>query len=293
MRLLLIEMILIFFGNPTGVSKPANKAYPVPRRSPPPPPSSAEPTRNASQPSSKTGGGQGQLGAFWSTQHAKDSVAAEDTTRPKFDEEPTSYSISKHDQYSENHPLPRNATPAKEVNMHTQAVRRNTHSKSHKPGDGPSKDFEIMFSQKDTNHGSERTKPSKSESTSAFQDEAFNTFVAEFDTNKFSSGVSNNKSGKEEALEAEVEKLKEELKQANLDKAEITSKFEKLSAICRSQRQEIQELKQSLGARTPPNKDASKNETVSGIRSATHLVIYSFKFLCYCCNCPNLAVLST
>ncbi|KAF5445828.1 hypothetical protein F2P56_031514 [Juglans regia] len=250
-----------------GISKPANKAHPVPRRSPPPPPSSAEPTRNTSHPLSRTGGGQGQLGAFWSTQHAKDSVAAEDTTRPKFDEEPTSYSTSKHDQYPENHPLPRNTTPAKEVNMQTHAVRRNTL----KPGDGPSKDFEITFSERDTDQGLERLKPSKTESTSAFQDEAFNTFVAEFDTNKFSSGVSNSKSGKEEALEAEVEKLKEELKKANLDKAEITSKFEKLSAICRSQRQEIQELKQALTARTPPHKDASKNQTLSGIRSATHL----------------------
>lgn len=256
-----------------GISKPANKAHPVPRRSPPPPPSS-EPIRNTSQPSSKTGGGGGQLGAFWSTQHAKGSIVAEDTTRPKFDEEATSYGTSKHDLlHPENNTLPRNTSPGKEPNTQTHTVRKNTHGKSHKPGDGPSKDFEITFSHKDTDHGSERWKPSKTESASTFQDVAFNTFVAEFDTNKFTSGVSDSKSRKEEALEAEVENLKEELKQAHLEKAEITSKFEKLSAICRSQRQEIQELKQALAARTPsPNKDALKNETPSVIRpSATPL----------------------
>ncbi|KAB1224880.1 hypothetical protein CJ030_MR1G008846 [Morella rubra] len=256
------------------ISKPANKAHPVPRRSPPPPPSSAEPIRNTSQPSSKTGGGGGQLGAFWSTQHAKGSIVAEDTTRPKFDEEATIYSTSKHDLlHPENNTLPRNTSPGKEPNTQTHTVRKNTHGKSHKPGDGPSKDFEITFSHKDTDHGSERWKPSKTESASTFQDVAFNTFVAEFDTNKFTSGVSDSKSRKEEALEAEVENLKEELKQAHLEKAEITSKFEKLSAICRSQRQEIQELKQALAARTPsPNKDALKNETPSVIRpSATPL----------------------
>jgi AP2-associated kinase len=98
-------------------------------------------------------------------------------------------------------------------------------------------------------------KASKPAATSLFQDEAFNTFVTEFDSNKLSSRVSRDKGGKEEALEAEIEKLKEQLKQVNSEKAEITSKFEKLSAICRSQRQEIQELKQTLAARTPsPNK---------------------------------------
>jgi AP2-associated kinase len=101
----------------------------------------------------------------------------------------------------------------------------------------------------------ERLKASKPAATCLFQDEAFNTFVTEFDSNKLSSRVSRDKGGKEEALEAEIEKLKEQLKQVNSEKAEITSKFEKLSAICRSQRQEIQELKQTLAARTPsPNK---------------------------------------
>lgn len=55
-------------------------------------------------------------------------------------------------------------------------------------------------------------------------------------------------SGKgKEALEAEIEKLK-------LEKSEIASKYAKLSAICRSQRQEIQELKEIL---------AAKNQTLS------------------------------
>ncbi|XP_047315728.1 probable serine/threonine-protein kinase DDB_G0276461 [Impatiens glandulifera] len=71
------------------------------------------------------------------------------------------------------------------------------------------------------------------------------------------------KSGKEEELEVEIEKLKKQLKQAYADKDEIQSKFDKLSAICRSQRQELQELKQELASRTPsPNTitDSSKDE---------------------------------
>ncbi|XP_030965758.1 AP2-associated protein kinase 1-like [Quercus lobata] len=246
-----------------GIPKPAYKAHPVPRRSPPPPPSSGEQTRNTSQPSSRAGGGGGQLGAFWSSLHAKDSVVPEDMTRPKFDEEPTTHGTSKNDQFKpENLPLPRNTSPAKEADIQTYTVRKNAHGKSQKAEDGSPKDFEMTFSHKGTDRGTHRPKPSKVETTATFQDDTFNTFVAEFDTEKFSSTVSNSNSEKEEALEAEVARLKGQLKQTNLEKVEITSKFEKLSAICRSQRQEIQELKQALAARNPsPNKNVSKIQT--------------------------------
>lgn len=224
-----------------GIAKAANRSPPMPQRSPPPPPSS---------------GGGGQLGAFWSTHHAKDSLFVEDKSRPKFDEEPSHNTSQQDRNQSENRSFPKNASPAKQENVHTiVAGRRNVHNKSHVPEDGASKDFELTFSQKDMDHGMERPKASKPAATRLFQDEAFSTFVAEFDSNKLNSRVSNNKEGKEEALEAEIERLKEQLKQVNSEKAEITLKFEKLSAICRSQRQEIQELKQTLAARTPsPNK---------------------------------------
>lgn len=224
-----------------GIAKAANRSPPMPQRSPPPPPSS---------------GGGGQLGAFWSTHHAKDSLFVEDKSRPKFDEEPSHNTSQQDTNQSENRSFPKNASPAKQENVHTiVAGRRNVHNKSHVPEDGASKDFELTFSQKDMDHGMERPKASKPAATRLFQDEAFSTFVAEFDSNKLNSRVSNNKEGKEEALEAEIERLKEQLKQVNSEKAEITLKFEKLSAICRSQRQEIQELKQTLAARTPsPNK---------------------------------------
>uniref|UniRef100_A0A6M2ESB6 non-specific serine/threonine protein kinase n=1 Tax=Populus davidiana TaxID=266767 RepID=A0A6M2ESB6_9ROSI len=227
-----------------GIAKAANRSPPMPQRSPPPPPSSGG------------GGGGGQLGAFWSTHHAKDSLFVEDKSRPKFDEEPSHNTSQQDTNQSENHSFPKNASPAKQENVHTiVAGRRNVHNKSHVPEDGASKDFELTFSQKDMDHGMERPKASKPAATRLFQDEAFSTFVAEFDSNKLNPRVSNDKEGKEEALEAEIERLKEQLKQVNSEKAEITLKFEKLSAICRSQRQEIQELKQTLAARTPsPNK---------------------------------------
>ncbi|XP_024021033.1 AP2-associated protein kinase 1 isoform X2 [Morus notabilis] len=229
-----------------GISRLPNKSSPVPRRSPPPPPSSGEPTRDPSQHSaaSKAGGGGGQLGAFWFTQHAKESFVAKDKSEPKFDEEPISHGTMRHDI----------------VRPENQTVGRNSY--------GPSKDIDVGFFQKDTDHFTERPKTSNAGSSAAFQDGAFNTFVAEFDTRKLSSEVSNtNKSSREQALEAELEKLKGQLKEANLEKAEITSKFEKLSTICRSQRQEIQELKQAVAATTPsPNKDTSRNQTSPGVR---------------------------
>lgn len=222
------------------ISRPANKGSPMLRRSPPPPPSVTEPHHNVVPPpvTSRTGGGGGPLGAFWTTQHGKDSVVVDDT-KPKFDEEPTSNSSSRHDKSRPDRPV--------------QKI-------------GPSKDFEINFFD-NSDRITERPRSSKSDTTPAFQGDAFNAFVTEFNTNKIIPVSNSKKSGNEELLEAEVERLKEQLKQVNVEKAEITSKYEKLSAICRSQRQELQELKQALASRTPPpNQDAPKNQTSPAIQ---------------------------
>jgi len=241
-----------------GTPKSATKTQPMPRRSPPPPPYT-EPTRSASPTpvnNSKEGGG--ALGAFWSTQHAKDSFITEDQKGPKFDEEPSNRDATRHDQgHSERQVLGHNPIPPKKV--HAKSVNRSEV--------GPSKDFEIKFSQEDSGHVSRRKNTSNPDSKPASQNEAFNTFVAEFDTNKLGPGIERRKSGSEEELAAEVESLKEELRRANVEKAEITSKYEKLSAICRTQRQEIQELKQDLAARNQsPNREASKDKTSHGIQ---------------------------
>ncbi|KAM7508974.1 hypothetical protein LguiA_019427 [Lonicera macranthoides] len=166
----------------------------------------------------------GPIGAFWTTQHV-DSVVVEDSSGPTYDEEPT---IRRHSNYhSERITPPQKTTPPKEQKKNT-----------------PSKDFEINLFQDNSE-----------------KDGAYNAFVAEFSANKLSPGSNSKIAGKEEMLESEVEKLKEQLKQANIEKAEITSKYEKLSAICRSQRQEIQELKQALASRTPSPNKASQTRT--------------------------------
>ncbi|PSS11978.1 Serine/threonine-protein kinase [Actinidia chinensis var. chinensis] len=250
-----------------GIPKPANITHPMPRRSPPPPPS-AEPTRNASPPPvNNTKAGGGALGAFWSSQHAKDSLVVEDKVGPKFDEEPSTRSSTKNERIQpERQAFSPNTRPSEEENINPCPVPKNMHGKSvNRSGDGPSK--ELKFFQDDSGRNAGRSKASHPESAPAFPNESFNTFVAEFDTSKLSSGITGKKSGKEEELEAEVERLKEQLKQANVEKAEINSKYEKLSAICRSQRQEIQELKQTLAARTQtPNKEAPKDQTSPGIQ---------------------------
>ncbi|XP_022152646.1 probable serine/threonine-protein kinase DDB_G0276461 isoform X2 [Momordica charantia] len=241
------------------ISNTMNKSPPMPRRSPPPPPSvkSSSQAAHVSK-AAGAGGGGGPVGAFWSTQHANDTTIIEDATKIRFDEESTSRSASKADKVNpNNHSTRKNASPG-DINQ-----------KSNKTDSGSFRDFELSFFQNETERGSEESKGSKIES-SAFQDKAFNNFVAEFGTANFSSDVTNNRSGKEVALEAEVEKLKEQLKQANVEKTEITSKFEKLSAICRSQRQEIQELKQALAARSPsPNKVEMKNHNSRDVPPST------------------------
>ncbi|KAK8940867.1 hypothetical protein KSP39_PZI010676 [Platanthera zijinensis] len=57
--------------------------------------------------------------------------------------------------------------------------------------------------------------------------------------------------------------LKDLLNAANLEKAEIASKYEKLAIICQTRRREIHELKQALSAATaspPLTRDSSKHQ---------------------------------
>ncbi|KAL2491480.1 Protein kinase superfamily protein [Abeliophyllum distichum] len=243
-----------------GTPRPTNKSSPMPRRSPPPPPLAGAPQYQSSAPHSQGIGG--SLGAFWTTQHAKDSISQEDKTRPKYDEELPS-------NCSESHPASHLITPRKEDNLQSQHVQKKTQVGSvNGPGDVPPKDFKMNLFPNDSDHNNGRSKPTKPEQKPNFQNEAFNTFVAEFDTNKLSPEsycTKSVKEEKEELLEAEVEKLKEQLAVANTDKAEISSKYEKLSAICKSQRQEIQDLKQVLALRTPsPSRDVSRNQASPG-----------------------------
>ncbi|KAL5719532.1 non-specific serine/threonine protein kinase [Ranunculus cassubicifolius] len=220
-----------------GIQNTANKSSPMPRRSPPPPPSSKEPAG---------------IGAFWSTQHATESHVAVDKDAPVYDE-PKSRSPEKRSE-------PEKVQPRVEQDR----ARPVSSSNVKKFDGGPSGDFQLNFFPEDRNPSVVKSKVPQSENTATFQNDAFNSFVADFDTSKFDT-VSSKDSSKEQALEAEVNRLKEQLRQSNLEKDEITSKYEKLSAICRSQRQEIQDLKQSL-VRTPsPNTDSSKVQSTPSI----------------------------
>ncbi|KAL5976872.1 hypothetical protein ACLOJK_021207 [Asimina triloba] len=256
---------------------PAKRA---PRRAPPPPPSGAQVADSMSssvsfkehqhsRPSLGNESGNGApLGAFWSTLHAKDARASEEKG-PMFDVESSNESISKNNlRHPENHCHVDSASPPRAplFRAGNQQAKKSFHLDSKRSGNDSSEDFEIRFFPEDGDRTIDKTKKSPA-STAMFQNEAFNTFVAEFDSTKYHSG--NNRSGKDD-LEAELGRLKEQLKQANLEKSEITSKYEKLSAICRSQRQELQELKNALAARTPsPKKDPKTNASPENWQSVS------------------------
>ncbi|KAH0925548.1 hypothetical protein HID58_017804, partial [Brassica napus] len=123
-----------------------------------------------------------------------------------------------------------------------------------------------IFDEPNSHNSHHSNKPNPAATTNrsrVSKDDAFNSFIADFDTAKLDNG---NKPGKEEALEAEVERLKEELKRTKSEKAEMTAKFEKLSAICRSQRQELQDLKQTLASKTV---SSSPSRDSPGMRSTS------------------------
>ncbi|CAL5080610.1 unnamed protein product [Urochloa decumbens] len=186
----------------------------------------------------------GSMGAFWSTQHAQELAFADDNR------EPISQTTSKQSQAKNQ------STP-----VHNSSRKSLSASVDSSPGD-----FEIRFSANGSESGLEKTKTAETENKTSIQATAINSFVADFDNMKMNSqsnadNVNMLSKLKECQLEAEVTLLKEQLKIANLEKEEISLKFDKLSAICSSQRREIQELKQALATAsvTPPAKQFREN----------------------------------
>jgi AP2-associated kinase len=117
--------------------------------------------------------------------------------------------------------------------------------------------------------GLEQTKTAKIENKTATQTTAFNSFVAH--SHDVNLNIQNNVNSlnmtsklKERQLQAEVILLKEQLKIANLEKEEISLKFDRLSSICSSQRREMQELKKALAAAsaTPSAKELREHSKV-------------------------------
>lgn len=125
---------------------------------------------------------------------------------------------------------------------------------------------EIIVPKVETKHTSQTINTLNTESKPALQNKYFVAPLATLDTNPQNTGNNNrilgeNNSAKEERI-SQVNNLKDLIKQANLEKAEIASKYEKLAVICQSQRQEIHELKLALAAVTtsPPSKESSKDQ---------------------------------
>ncbi|KAL5201377.1 hypothetical protein ABZP36_035731 [Zizania latifolia] len=187
-----------------------------------------------SQVPSKAVESKGSMGAFWSTQHAQE-LAFLDDKGSAFDQEHV-HQVSSMQSQAKNPNTP----------MHNTYRQSLSASVDSSPGD-----FEIRFSPSGSEYELEKTKETKTENKTSVQATTLNSFVADFDNVKVNlhnnvSSLNATRRLKEQQLEAEVTLLKEQLKIANLEKEEISLKFDKLSAICSSQRREIQELKQAL-----------------------------------------------
>ncbi|AQK53256.1 Protein kinase superfamily protein [Zea mays] len=219
----------------------------MPRRNPPPPPREQS---NSSLSHGSSKAGDAPLGAFWATQHAQGAQAA-DNRNPLFDEEPSKVSLSSKQNQSR---VDTSISIPGDRHGHsgqTSRISKTPNNSLSNDGFRGVSDTEI--------HNSVKTKVQQPQPKPKCDKDPFNIFVADFDTHNLNIAV-----GKASELELEVSSLKEQLKKTTLEKAEMTAKYEKLSAICRSQRQEIQELKRTLAEATPPSNKVSSRTQDSG-----------------------------
>jgi AP2-associated kinase len=248
------------------------RTHVTPKRNPPPPP--REQTDSSSSHGSANSG-DAPLGAFWVTQHAQVSQVA-DNRKPLFDEEPTKPSPSS--KYNESRVGISSSTPGDRHGHSGQALRNTTSNTVSSNG---------LMGGSDTNLFTEpqismKNKASQSQNKTIPGKDPFNSFVADFDANNLHLGTT--AIGMTTELEAEVSSLKEQLKKTTLEKAEMTAKYEKLSAICRSQRQEIQELKRTVAETTPPPSSKVSSRVPEFGSQVLTLYLYLVQHICLSMN---------
>jgi AP2-associated kinase len=242
------------------------RTHVMPRRNPPPPPREQS---NSSLSHGSSRAGDAPLGAFWVTQHAQGAQAV-DNRKPLFDEEPIKLSLSsKQNQSRVDTSI---SIPGDRHGHSVQSSRTSKAPSNSVPNNG-------FTGVSDTNLFTEtqcsvQIKAHQPQLKPKCEKDPFSSFVADFDTHNL-----NIAAGKAFELELKVSSLKEQLKKTTLEKDEMTAKYEKLSAICRSQRQEIQELKRALAETTPPSNKVSSRTQDSGSQViARHLCLIQHIF---------------
>ncbi|KAJ7560466.1 hypothetical protein O6H91_04G131200 [Diphasiastrum complanatum] len=240
-----------------GLSNLAKNSHPLPSRTAPPPPASKDVERRSFQ--SREGG---SAGAFWSTQYAQEQHSAEngsDTGRMVEAKSPT---VSRNVSPLHGSSASANNSPTGEVTskdgtqteLRKQQDLENSRGRADDQGirghetvghrDGFQQDEGRLKLSARTPRRSNPGIPEVSKSSK----NAFDEFVSQLES---ATNVNHESAQKvAESSHLDLEGLRGALQQAVTEKEEVTARYEKLTAICRSQRQEIQDLKSALKAAT-------------------------------------------
>lgn len=205
-------------------------------------------------------------GAFWSTQYAQAAKPDEPVSRQeKSSNNKASLPVKNtsppvNNRYLNNSPPKNGSSPPGKSNV--VGTARQNQGVSQTPKNREHSDYEDEPRQ--STGWQNEDEPGRSSSTSRQKhavpepamptnDSSFAAFEAEY-----SQSVLQSRSL--DQLKDEVHRLNEALRQAQSEKVAITLKFEKLTTICRSQRQEIQELKSQINLGTERNSNSIQQQ---------------------------------
>jgi AP2-associated kinase len=258
--------------------------------------SSRTPSKEAEPRSAETVGANNSSakGAFWSTQYAQTAKSDEPASRQekggnnKATLPAKSTSPPVHSRYLNNSPPKNGSSPPRmsgvvEQRLEGVVVKVETPRQNQGPSQTPRYrdhgDGEIE--QHDLRQGTgwqNEDEPGRSSSTSkqkhSVSEPAPNeSSFAAFETEYSHSAV---QSKSHEQMKDEIDRLNEALRQALSEKSAIASKFEKLTTICRSQRQEIQDLKSALNSGKQQQQHSSSRARASQSfeQASKHLFVH-------------------
>lgn len=277
---------------------------------------SRTPHKEAEQRSSETVGNNSAKGAFWSSQYAQTAKPDESASRKEKGGNtkatpPVKSTSPPVSRYLNNSPPKNGSSPpgmsgVVEHKLEGVVVKiglpRKNQGSSQTPrnrdsyGDGEVEQHELRqgtgWQNEDEPVRSSLTAKQKyavSEPAISNNESSFAAFEAEYSQSVL-------QSNSHEHLKDEIDRLNEALRQALAEKSAIALKFEKLTTICRSQRQEIQDLKSTPNSGMARNSSSHQQQQSSSTRSRASesfeqasncLYVYSFFHRVYSLNFPS------
>jgi AP2-associated kinase len=245
-----------------------SKGSAVPSRSPPLPPSPQ--MKEAERKAAQNGISATGAGAFWATSYAKEAKSDNGVESPRKIRSGSPGSRSRREESNHTEESSPSSQSVRKKSTVTSLIKkvqgsgwgRDEHDHNGYEMRHDSDDRKEIREEKLEGHVTVFAAPVSKVKAEPSKDTTINEFAAHFDNSPVESTPT---TSKPQGLQAELDRVNKALQEALAEKAAVSSKYEKLTALCQAQQREIQGLKNALNSTSSPRPSPKGGQSPSPV----------------------------